>query len=423
MPKQAVVDRGDLYRDRDRSWRICIMDDITLSGHPPRHRSPWGTVEGRVISLVSRKGGVGKTTSAVNLGAALALSGHTVLIIGTDPQCGVCRTLSRNPEELDVRLVDLFNDGGSLLDLSHTSCLDGLHFVTPGISSLEEEEEYLENLTSRADDFIAAVDHARNFYDTILMDCPPNLGPATRAALLASDSFLVPVQAEELCRGSLDTLLEFVDTFRDRHFPSEPGFLDLPSQDGNCEGSAQPLELEGFFLTMVNERTRMGQHVTDRMEEDFGGSLFSRGIPRTTRLSEMALLGRPAVIYDRLSKGSRAYFDLADELVDRYRLRSGDHASGLSAVESCLARYAGGNEYDPDENQDSDTGTGGGLDGFLAALGGASVVSAGIPAFEEPPVPEMVSLDELLAEEEAGQERGNDDWDEEIWPHRPRRLN
>ena len=390
----------------------------------PRHRSPWGTVEGRVISLISRKGGVGKTTSAVNLGAALALSGHSVLVIGTDPQCGVSRTLGAHPEDLEVRLLDIFKGTENLLDLVQPSPLDGLHFVSPGVRSLEEEEEYLDLLGRRVDDFCAAVDQARFSFDTILLDCPPSLGTAARAALLASDSFLVPVQAEELCRESLAPLMDFVDTFRDRHFDGEAGFLDLPPAENDTqEADTPPLQLEGLFLTMASDRTRMGQHVAARVGEDFGELLLNSSIPRTTRLSEMALRGKPAVIYDRRNKGSRAYFDLADELVNRYRSRMGirdldpvaDLVKDTPRVESTAAVGA--------IPTDSDSGDGGGLDRFLNALGGASVVSSTIPTFEEPLAPEMVSLDDLLAEEEAGQESGNNDWDEGPWSDMPGRFN
>ncbi len=373
--------------------------------------------------MVSRKGGVGKTTSAVNLGAALALSGHTVLVIGLDPQCGVCQTLGQGPDTLEVRLGDLFRGEGNLLDLVNTSVLDGLHFISPGISSLQEEEEYLELLTERSDRFTDAVDQARNLYDTILIDCPPSLGPATRAALLASDSYLVPVQAEELCRESLNHLIEFVDTFRDRHFGTEMGFLDLVNDSDGDTLESLPLELEGLFLTMVNERTRMGKHVAARVDEDFGPLLFVSSIPRTTRLSEMALRGKPAVIYDRRSKGSRAYFDLADELVVRYRSRNGIDEAGFDPVENSLRAEPDGNPLQGESLEAHAAETGGGLDGFLAALGGASVVSSSIPVFEEPQAPEMVSLDDLLAEEEEGQDREAEDWEEGIWPHSPDRLN
>jgi chromosome partitioning protein len=408
-----------------------MADSNQLAGTPreetnPRRRSPWGTVEGRVISLVSRKGGVGKTTSAVNLGAALALTGHSVLVLGTDPQCGVSRTLNHDPRELEVRLTQIFQGNTSLLDLVTPSALEGLHFLSPAVRSLEEEEEYLDFLTSRIDDFCSAVDQARFSYDTILIDCPPSLGAASRAALLASDSFLVPVQAEELCRESLGPLMDFIDSFRDRHFDSEGSFLDLPTPESEVEfeeATGQPLELEGLFLTMVNERTRMGKHVSALVSEEYGDLLFNTSIPRTTRLSEMALRGKPAVIYDRRSKGSRAYFDLADELVNRYRSRMG--IQDLDPVENLVAGATDESSKSEEEmvQTTEQSREGGGLDRFLNALGGASAASSQIPSFEEPQIPEMVSLDDLLAEEEAGEDNGNEDWDDGKWPGDPSRLN
>ncbi len=369
------------------------MDDAKFERQESlRSRTPWNTVDGRVISLVSRKGGVGKTTSAVNLGAALALSGHTVLIIGTDSQCGVCRTLGTAPLELPSSLNDIFtatngDAGQNLTDLALPSPLDNLFFVSPRIISLAEEEEYTNNLTEHADVFISEIDRARNLYDTILIDCPPSLGPATRAALLASDSYLVPVQAEELCRESVDSLLEFVDAFKSRTYPD----LDSDLAPGDMQN---PLSLEGMFLTMASDRTRMGRHVAARVSEDFGDLVFCASIPRTTRLSEMALRGKPAVIYDRRSPGSRAYFDLADELVNRY-------SSGVGANDSLIGSM---------------------IESMSLSLGEEKVqASANHPrvVFEEPNAPEIVSLDDLLAEEEnrsAGSGNANDeDWEEGYW--------
>lgn len=363
----------------------------------PRHRTPWDTVDGRVISLVSRKGGVGKTTSAVNLGAALALSGHTVLLVGVDPQCGVCRSLGTEQNELETGLVEISTGRTPLNEIVHNSPLRDLFFVSPRIESLEDEESFLDWLTTRPDDFVSEIDRARTFFDTILIDCPPNLGPATRAALLASDSFLVPVQAEELCRGTVENLLDFVDDFRSRSFTVRRS-RSLPLGDPDDD---RPLRLEGLFLTMVSERTRMGQHVAARLAEDFGEELLEAAVPRTTRLSEMALRGKPAVIYDRRSAGSRAYFDLADELVYRFR-------------RDCEAAEAAAADAAADQHSAPMQAMAGGLDRFLAELGGAREVSSRIPAFEEPSSPEMVSLDDLLAEEE-DQSGERDDWGDDPW--------
>lgn len=389
------------------------MDDIRQAGRPAattdpetyladlaadrhRDRTPWDTVAGRVLSLVSRKGGVGKTTSAVNLGAALALSGHTVLVIGTDSQCGVCRTLGRAPEDLPVGLGDIFAADAPLTDLAQPSPLDGLWFVSPRILSLADEERFHRDLETRTQHFVREVDRARNLYDTIIIDCPPSLGPATRAALLASDGYLVPVQAEELCRESLASLIGFVDEFRAR------GRL-RPA--GTAAEAVAPV-LEGLFLTMASDRTRLGRHVAARVAEDFGDQLLDTGIPRTTRLAEMALRGKPAVIYDRRSPGSRAYFDLADELVRRYCQGRDDLDGGA------IPDDFGNDDGLADEPQD-DVLSARGVDDlgrferFLADLAGPDE-PWGAPGRDGGGAPEMVSLDDLLAEEERGgrDERG-----------------
>ncbi len=389
------------------------MDDTsapeTESPKTPKRSTPWNTVEGRVISLISRKGGVGKTTSAVNVGAALALSGHNVLIVGADPQCGVCRTLASGPNALVSGLNEVFAGLGSLTDMAQPSALDGLFFISPNINSLDEEELYQENMTLKADLFAREIDRARNLYDTILIDCPPSLGPATQAALLASDSYLVPVQAEELCRGSVKTLLSYVDDFRQRYFPD----CALLDEKDAPSAQAMPLVLEGLFLTMASNHTRMGRHVAAQVDQDFGQWMLDSGIPRNTRLSEMALKAKPAVIYDRRSKGSRAYFDLADELVRRFLSENKSSATPAPRPLSFHHEIVSDTSFNP-ENTSAKDDLGGmeGLNRFLAELGGGSTTAPTIPNYEEPVEPEMVSLDDLLAEEENQSHSSKNTWDE-----------
>jgi chromosome partitioning protein len=155
--------------------------------------------------------------------------------------------------------------------------------------------------------FVAAVDDARASFDTILIDCPPGFGAETRAALLAADGFLVPVQAEELSRDSLARLLDHVREFG--------------------AASTGAAGLEGLFLTMTDHRTRMSRRVATLLGEEYGDRVLETTIPRNTRLSEMAVDGRPTVIFDRRSSGSRAYFDLMDEIVVRRLRREGDTAA------------------------------------------------------------------------------------------------
>lgn len=367
-----------------------------------KRRTPWDTLSARVISLVSRKGGVGKTTSAINLGAALALSDHSVLLVGVDPQCGVARSLGYSPEDLDGGLGDIFTADVPLTDLAYTTPLKNLFFVTPNIRSLAEEERFLSLMEERIDTFMQEIDRARNLYDTILIDCPPGLSPATRAALLASGSYLVPVQAEELCRDSLSSLLDFIQSLREQTYPAA-------AVEATAIPQPVPLHLEGMFLTMVNSRTRMSKHVSTRVNEDYAEDLFATGIPRTTRLTEMALRGKPAVIYDRKSAGSRAYFDLVDEIVGRYELHHGagvdpipsEDSQQEEAVESPLETTLAAPASDMEQLLERLRVTRNEQD--VAAHDGGL-----------PPSPELVSLDELLAEEEQ-KAHEDGDWDEPYW--------
>ncbi len=378
----------------------------------PKRRTPWNTLSARVLALVSRKGGVGKTTSAVNLGGAFALSGHSVLVVGVDTQCGVARTLGRGPEELSGGLLDLFEHDRSLIELAQPSPLKDLFFVSPRVRDLEDEDRLLAALADRPDVLAEQVDRARNLYDTILVDCPPHFGPATRAALRASDGVLVPVQAEELCRDSLGALLGALDALRDAQGPQ-----------------GELAELEGIFLTMLNERTRMGRHVASRVAEEFGPMLLEAAVPRTTRLSEMALRGKPSVIFDRRSASSRAYFHLADELITRHRERVGDlppagermparglHPTGDQAASHEPATAGGGGADGPLQARRVDAEDRGGLErllGDLRAHGTLALPSAPSAAdlgSLDADGPELVSLDDLLAEEESDVDGWQHSW-------------
>ncbi len=378
---------------------------------PASEPNPWGLNRARVISLVSQKGGVGKTTSTINIGAAFALSGHRVLIIGADPQCGVSRSLGFRPEQLRGGLRDVILSGIGMDEVAHDTTLDGLQMVVPDSWTLEEEREYKGLMETHPGIFVDAMDAARDEWDTILIDCPPGFGPETRAAVAASDAYLVPVQAEELSRASLKRLLEFVRDYS--------AAVDMPAP-----------KLEGLFMTMTDHRTLLSRHVAESLDAEYGSDLLDRSVPRTTRLAEMALQGRPTVIYDRRSAGSRAYFDLVDEVMLRWLKR--DEAAETveerpaSTVLRAMAAADGGPdsfltpglpeamhaESAAEETEDM----GGGLAQLLRDItGGGSrpaaehleAAPASSGSWQEPmgdPVgePDMVSLDDLLEEEETG---------------------
>ena len=383
----------------------------------------WSLTRARVLSLVSQKGGVGKTTSAVNIAAAFALSGHNVLIIGTDPQCGVSRSLGFAPEQLHGGLREVILSGLPLSQVAHETALDNLSMVVPDAWSLPEEQQYKSLMNDQADTFVRAVEEARDEYDTIVIDCPPGYGPETTAAMTASDSFLVPVQAEELSRDSLQRLLRFTE--------EHSAHLSIP------------LELEGLFMTMTDHRTKMSRHVAQSLDTEYGTQLFDCSVPRNTRLAEMALQGRPTVIYDRLSAGSRAYFNLVDEVMVRWYKRPEEmrqtiaprveHQSaeisnfGDAALKSWAAASGGTDQALPPTPMDADperqeSTVLQGLSRFMQALAGneaAQPEASGSGQGAEMPwdnpaedSPDMMSLDDLLEEEEnsAGNSHNDAAW-------------
>ena len=361
--------------------------------------NPWGLERARVISIVSQKGGVGKTTSTVNLGACFALTGHRVLIIGTDPQCGVSRSLGYGPQQLRGGLREVIISGLPMAHVAHETDLDAMKMVAPDAWTLAEEEQYKDLMTRHARSFVNAVIDARRDYDTILIDCPPGFGPETRAALLASDAYVVPVQAEELCRDSLTRLMHFIDDYRHAHRPQ--------------------LALIGLFLTMTDHRTRMSRQVAARLDEDFGSRLLDRSIPRNTRLSEMAVQGKPTVIYDRLSSGSRAYFDLMDEIMLRYLREERDAEIETEAADREPETIDAPAEEIGLHVESGSSVHPGGLARLMQELGGGAFANAATETADGPEdlesddeSPDLMSLDDLLDEEEGREKResSESDW-------------
>jgi len=371
---------------------------------------PWDEAASRVLALVSQKGGVGKTTSTVNLGACFALNGHRVLVIGTDPQCGLSRSLGLGPQQLRGGLREVLQSGLPLVDVAHATVLPGLQVVSSDAWSMSEEEQYKSLMAGQARAFVAAVDAARASFDTILIDCPPGFGPETRAALLAADGYLVPVQAEELSRDSLARLLDHVRDFG--------------------AATAGAAGLEGLFLTMTDHRTRMSRRVAAMLGDKYGDRVLETTIPRNTRLSEMAVDGRPTVIFDRRSSGSRAYFDLMDEiLMRRLRPGRGQAAAAAAAVPRPVPRVVAPTA-DPIADPAADeaprrpalqSAAGGAerprsparllddLRGDLPGGGFAGLLDREDEALEA--ATDLVSLDDLLEEEEHGARGRRDEGD------------
>ncbi len=248
---------------------------------------------GRVYALANQKGGVGKTTTAINLAACLAEAGQRALVIDLDPQANATSGLGARAN--GVSSYDLL-DGAPLAELTTPTRFPNLDLVPakPDLAGAVVELARRDD----ADRYLAeALAGATDGWDFVFLDCPPSLGPLTVNALAAADRVLVPVQAEYYALEGLAQLVESVDLIRVRLNPR--------------------LRIGGVLLTMVDGRTRLAAEVSDEVRRHFGELVFSTVVPRSVRLAEAPSHGLPVIAYDRRSPGADAYWKVAMELVDR----------------------------------------------------------------------------------------------------------
>ncbi len=255
----------------------------------------------RILAVVNQKGGVGKTTTAINLAASLALEGFAVLLIDMDPQANTTGGLGfrrQRDDEPNPRLsiYDVLLGPATLAEASLPTAVETL-FLVPGSKNLIGANLELVAMPEREFRLKEAIEPIRQEYDFILLDCPPALDLLTLNALVASDGLLVPLQAEYF---ALEGVSELVDT------------LDRVAQAFN-----PGLGLEGVLLTMYDDRTNLSQQVTENLRSFFGEKLLKTTIPRNIRLAEAPSHGLPVVLYDPRSRGAEAYRELARELLGR----------------------------------------------------------------------------------------------------------
>jgi chromosome partitioning protein len=261
----------------------------------------------KVLAVVNQKGGVGKTTTAINLAASLALLGHSILLIDCDPQAnttgglGFRRQKPDEPQRLSI--YDVLLGPTTVTEATLSTAVEKLAIV-PGSKNLIGANIELVSAERREFRLRDALDSVRNSYTFILLDCPPALDLLTLNALVAADGLLVPLQAEYF---ALEGISELIRT------------LDRVAQAFNSE-----LGLEGVLLTMYDDRTNLAQQVTQNLREFFGDKLLRTTIPRNIRLAEAPSHGLPVALYDPRSRGAEAYAELARELLERNQLSTAE---------------------------------------------------------------------------------------------------
>lgn len=247
----------------------------------------------RVISIANQKGGVGKTTTSVNLGASLAETGARVLVIDLDPQGNATTGLGIQHRDLEGSVYDVIINDKSLDDCTEPTSVRNL-FVVPATIDLAGAEIELVPAFSREMKLKRAISEVRDDYDYILIDCPPSLGLLTVNALAASDDVVVPIQCEYYALEGLGQLLRNVGLVK-----------------ANLN---QDLEMRGIVLTMYDARTKLAEQVESEVREHFGAKVYRTVIPRTVRLSEAPSFGQPITTFDPTSRGAIAYRELAKEV-------------------------------------------------------------------------------------------------------------
>lgn len=252
---------------------------------------------GKIIAVANQKGGVGKTTTTINLAASLATLEKTVLVVDADPQANASSGLGVDIKEVDCSLYECIIDHTDVKVAIYTTDIDGLDIIPSHIDLVGAEVEMLKIKNNREKMMKELLAPMRDEYDYILIDCAPSLGLITVNCLTAADSVIIPVQCEYFALEGISKLLNTIKIIKSKFNPR--------------------LEIEGFLLTMYDSRLRLANQIYDEVKRHFQELVFKTVIQRNVKLSESPSHGLPVILYDAESAGAKNHLNLAKEIIDK----------------------------------------------------------------------------------------------------------